>query len=272
MSIWDAVLLGLIQGFTEFIPVSSTAHIVILAKVLGINTPGLGLEAFLHIPSLLAVIIYFHRDLLWLVKGSFVHLFVDKFAPSENRTPFLFSCYLGVATLITAVVALPLNKLLGDTIKTTPVIATCLMVTAILLIIVERLTALGKRKPEDLNVVDGLVVGTAQAIAFLPGISRSGATLIAGLFMKMDRPTAVKFAFLLAIPALAGATVLSIKDLVDGELAALGFSFLTISFIVSFIASVASILWLIKLLQKQRLYWFSIYLVILSICAVAFLD
>lgn len=264
MTLWEAVFFGLVQGLSEFIPVSSTAHVIILATLLDLETPGLTFEIFLHLASLLAVLIYFHRDLLGLVRGSLKFIFARQTFQPEDRTAFYFSVYLLVATLITGVLGILLSDALGDRIKAMPIVTTGLLLTAVLLVLVERAQRIGQRELSDLKWMDALVIGLAQTVAVLPGVSRSGSTLIAGLYLKMSRPTAVRFSFLLAIPVLLGSSVLALKDIQAGDLAAVGGSALALSFSVSFIASMISIVWLIRLLEQQRLYWFSCYLVLLA--------
>ena len=287
MSFLDAILFGLIQGLTEFIPVSSTAHIVLLAKLLGVETPGLTFEIFLHIASLLAVVIYFWRD-LWLIIVGFLRCLLPLLRSSEgvtslkgllfgnlqavnlpdttleDRVGFRFGILLLVATFITGVLGIMLSDWLGDGIKATPLVAGALLFTAICLLLVEWAQKIGDRQAQSLTWVDAVVIGLAQTVAVLPGVSRSGATLIAGLAMKLSRETAVRFAFLLAIPVLAGTSLLGIRNIGAGDLSGIPVSALIISFIVSFVASVISIRWLIQLLKQQRLYWFSIYLVFLA--------
>lgn len=264
MTLWEAVFFGLVQGLSEFIPVSSTAHVVILGRLLELETPGLTFEIFLHLASLLAVVIYFQRDLLRLIRGNLRFIFAHQTHQPEDRTAFYFSIYLLVATLITGVLGILLSDALGDGIKAMPIVAGGLLLTAVLLVLVERAQRIGQRELSELKWTDAAVIGLAQTVAVLPGVSRSGSTLIAGLYLKMSRATAVRFSFLLAIPVLLGSSVLALKDIQAGDLAAVGGSSLALSFSVSFIASMISIIWLIRLLEQQRLYWFSCYLVLLA--------
>lgn len=263
MSVIEAILFGLVQGLTEFIPVSSTAHIVIMGYVLDVQTPGLTFEIYLHFASLLAVIIYFHKDLFELATGS-----LRSFCAGATQEDFVarrMVVYLGVATVITGVLGTILMKFLGDSIKSPTIVVCALLTTAILLVLVERAKKLGDRGPGNLGLLDAIVVGLAQTVAILPGISRAGSTLIAGLALGMNRVTAVRFSFLLSIPVLAGSAVLALRDVSGGELAEIGAVALGVSFLVSFIASLASIVWMIRMLGQRRLYWFSVYLVILAI-------
>ncbi|MCC5839304.1 MAG: hypothetical protein JJT96_04190 [Opitutales bacterium] len=263
MPIWEAILFGLVQGLTEFLPISSTAHIVIFGYIVGRTTPGLGFEIFLHMASLLAVLLYFRQDLYWVIGGFF--RWVLGRGTGDDAVAGRFAIYLGVGTIITGGLGLIMMKVLGDTIKAPPVVATALIGTAIALLLVERLQRLDGRGMSQLGLLDAILVGLAQTVAVLPGVSRSGATLIAGLALGLNRDTAVRFSFLLAIPVLAGSSVLALKDISGGEFAAIGLPALIVSFIVSFIASWVSILWLIGFLKQRRLYWFSIYLVALAI-------
>lgn len=272
MTFLEAILLGLIQGLTEFIPVSSTAHIAILARLLGISTPGLTFEVLLHTASLLAVVIYFWRDLWQLLLGNLRFVRILPGRGLEDTVAFRFTCLLGVGTVITGVLGLLLKDAMGEAIKAPAVMATGLLLTAVLLVLVERMaTRLGSRKEGELTLLDGILVGLAQTVAVFPGVSRSGSTLIAGLALGMARETAVRFSFLLAIPVLLGSAVLAVGDISAGDLAALGVPALSLSFLVSFFASIVSIAWLIRLLKQQRLYWFSIYLVLLAVYAGFFL-
>jgi undecaprenyl-diphosphatase len=294
MSFLDAILFGLIQGLTEFIPVSSTAHIVLLAKLLGVETPGLTFEIFLHIASLLAVIIYFWRDLWSIVTGFLrclpplikepkrfrllhalllgdLHLGSLRDISFADRVGFRFCVLLLIATFITGVLGILLSDWLGDAIKSTPLVAGALLFTALCLVLVEWVQRVGVRPTESMTWVDAVVIGLAQTIAVLPGISRSGATLIAGLAMHLSRETAVRFSFLLAIPVLTGTALLGIRKIGDGDLEGIPIFALVLSFIISFIASIVSIRWLIQLLKKQRLYWFAIYLSFLAVATLLWL-
>lgn len=264
MTLWEAVFFGLVQGLSEFIPVSSTAHIVLLGRLLDLETPGLTFEIFLHLASLLAVLIYFRRDLFQLVMGCLRFVFTHRASQAEDRAAFYFSVYILVATFITGVLGILLSDLLGDRIKAMPVVATGLLLTAVLLVLVERAQRIGQRGMTDLKWTDAVVIGLAQTVAVLPGVSRSGSTLIAGLYLKMSRAMAVRFSFILAIPVLVGSSVLALKDIEAGVLESVSVGALAVSFAVSFIASMVSIVFLIRLLEQQRLYWFSCYLVLLA--------
>ena len=263
MTVLEAILFGLAQGLTEFIPISSTAHMVILGYMLEVPTPGLTFEIFLHLASLLAVLIYFRKDLSQLAAGSWRSLQAG--ATPADLTDRRMVIYLLVATVITGGLGLFLMESLGDSIKSPTLVGGALLVTATLLVVVERAKRLGDREPKDLRMLDAVLIGLAQTAAVIPGVSRSGSTLIAGLALGLNRETAVRFSFLLSIPVLAGSSILAFKDIAAGDLDAISPLALGVSFLVSFLASIASIVWLIRMLKQQRLYWFSVYLVLMAI-------
>lgn len=263
MTVLEAILFGLVQGLTEFIPISSTAHMVILGYMLKVPTPGLTFEIFLHLASLLAVLIYFRKDLVQLAIGSLRSF--RRGATPADLTDRRMVIYLLVATAITGGLGLFLMESLGDSIKSPTLVGGALLVTATLLVVVERAKRLGDREPKDLRMLDAILIGLAQTIAVIPGVSRSGSTLIAGLALGLNRETAVRFSFLLAIPVLLGSSIVALKDIAAGDLDAIGPLALGVSFLVSFLASIASIVWLIRMLKQQRLYWFSVYLVLMAI-------
>lgn len=263
MSVIEAILFGLVQGLTEFIPVSSTAHMVILGYALDVQTPGLTFEIFLHFASLLAVVIYFRKDLYHLAVG--LSRSFRPGATEEDLVARRMVVYLGVTTVITGLLGTYLMKSLGDSIKSPTLVGGALLMTATLLVLVERAKKLGDRGPGNLRLLDAILMGLAQTAAIVPGISRSGSTLIAGLALGLNRITAVRFSFLLSIPVLAGSAVLAIRDVSAGDLDGISPVALGVSFLVSFLASIASIVWLIRMLGQQRLYWFSVYLVMMAI-------
>ncbi|WP_100372571.1 undecaprenyl-diphosphate phosphatase [Bacillus sp. FJAT-45037] len=257
MSLIEAIIFGIVQGITEFLPISSTAHIVITQMLLGYSFPGFGFEIFLHLASILAVIIYFRKDLVEVITGFFSY-FGNR--SKENRVQFLFALYIVVATGITGVLGFLLEGSVGTFLKTPPFIAIALTVTGLFLIIIERFFKLGNRTEKDMTFLDSIIVGLGQTLAVIPGISRSGATLITALFAGLNKETAVRYSFLLSIPVILGSTMLAIGDFTDGSLVAeTGVLALVVSFIATFIFSWIGIVWLIEFLKKSKLIYFAIY-------------
>lgn len=256
MPIIEALLFGLVQGLTEFLPVSSTAHIVITELVLGYHFPGLAFEIFLHQASVLAVLVFFRRELWQIISGFFSYL---RLRDEKDRGPFFFAIYIVVATIITGVLGLALKNLVLEVMKTPPFLAATLVVTGSFLVFIERFREYGQRTAEDMNISDALIIGLAQTVAVLPGISRSGATVVAGLWRGLGRETAVRYSFLLAIPVILGSSILAVDELSFAMGAALGPAALAVSFLSTLFFSWVGIVWLINALKKGRLLYFAIY-------------
>lgn len=270
MSIIEAIIIGIVQGITEFLPISSTAHIVITQFLFDYTFPGFGFEIFLHIASILAVILYFRKDLLEVIVGFFSY-FKDK--SEENRIQFMFAIYIIVATGITGVLGLLLEDLVGAQMKTPPFIAGALIITGTFLIIIERFFVYKDRTVKDMTLKDSIIVGLGQTLAVFPGISRSGATLITALFSGLNKETAVRYSFLLSIPVILGTSVLAIGDLLDGTLVEqVGGLPLIISFIVTFFFSWLGIIWLIDFLKRSKLIYFAFYCFALAIFVFFYFD
>ncbi|MBU8907854.1 undecaprenyl-diphosphate phosphatase [Desertibacillus haloalkaliphilus] len=269
MSIIEALIFGIVQGLTEFLPVSSTAHIVITQMVFGYTFPGLAFEIYLHIGSILAVILYFRKDLADVITGFFGYF---KTKSQEHRIQFWFAIYIVVATVITGGLGVLLSDVIGDAMKTPLFIAVALSVTGIFLIIIERFHTYGNRSEKNMTFFDSIVVGLGQTLAVFPGISRSGATLVTALFMGLNRETAVRYSFLLSIPVILGSTVLAFDEISAGGFASIGIGALTISFLASFIFSWIGIVWLIEFLKRSKLTYFAIYCFAVAILVYLFID
>lgn len=269
MSIFHAIIFGIVQGITEFLPISSTAHIVITQLILGTPFPGLAFEIYLHIASILAVVIYFRKDLIAVVVGFFSYF---KTRSTENRVHFLFALYIVLATLLTGGLGVLLKDFVEDTMKTPAFIAVALFVTGLGLVFIERFHRYGSRTEKDMTFVDAIIVGLAQTLAVLPGISRSGATLIAALLCGLQRDTAVRYSFLLVIPVILGSTVLAIGDVSQEVFAAIGAPALIVSFITTFIFSWLGIVLLIDFLKRSKLIYFAVYCFVVAILVFLFID
>lgn len=269
MSYWEALLFGIVQGLTEFLPISSTAHLVIVQHLLGLEFPGLAFEIFLHLGSVLAVIFYFRADLQSLIAGFFRYLAKRKM---EDRPHFFFGLYIVVATLITGSLGLLLQKMIGDALKSPLVIAAALATTGVFLLLIERYRKEGGRDAGQMGWRDAVLVGLGQTIAVLPGISRSGATLIVALGCGLSRDTAVRYSFLLSIPIILGSCVLAVGEVDAAVIARLGVGPLLLAFIACLLCSVAGIVWLIAFLKRSKLFYFAIYCFVAAAGVFFFLD
>lgn len=269
MNTIEALILGFIQGITEFLPISSTAHVVIVANILNIQTPGFMLEIFLHLGSVTAVILYFRRDIWTIIMGSMQYI---RFRNSQDIVAFRFGWHLILTTLVSGVFGYQLSERLEEAIKTPPVIAFSLFITGLLLIFIERIHSYGNKNEATMDCKDSLVVALGQTAAVLPGISRSGSTLVASLWTGLNRETAVRYSFLLAIPITLGSTVLLVPDTEMLWVHDIGYLPLLTAFISSFICSLIGIVWLIDFLRRGRLLYFAIYCFVLALLVILFLD
>lgn len=267
MQLLEALFLGFLQGITEFLPISSSGHLIIAEKIMGIHLPGLTFEVFLHLASLLAVLFYFRKDILRLMQEFF--LYSIKKDP-QYKSSFFFSLYLLVATLVTGVLGVALEDFLGENLKSMTTIGVSLLITGAFLLFIEKIVHYGGRKEESMTFKDALVVGLAQTVAVIPGISRAGSTLVASLWLGLEKETAVRFSFLLSIPVILGSGLLMIPKM-DMAALEMSSSALAVSFLASFFAAVAGIKWLIVFLEKSRLSWFAYYCLAAGLAVLFFL-
>ena len=268
MSVLEAAVLGAVQGLTEFIPISSSGHLVIVPDLFGWSHPGLAFDVLLHAASLVALLAYFRNDLVTLAKGFFG-------GDSSSRR---LVALLALASVPAALAGLLLGDYFEDSFEDSRSAAVQLVITAVILVVAEQVFARRAaarkqqdrelRKMDDLNVGDAGIIGVAQAISILPGISRSGSTIGAGLALAVDRSDSARFAFLLAIPALLGASVVKIPDIAGAEL---GAGPAIAGFVTSLITSYAAIWGLIRYLRNRTLYPFAAYCVVAGLIFYAIL-
>jgi undecaprenyl-diphosphatase len=269
MSIIQAIILGIIQGATEFIPVSSSGHLVAAPFIFNWSIPEDQLFAFdvlVQMGTLVAVLAFFWKDLINIFVGAIKGLKQpDRWKIYEVR----MALYLIIATIPAALAGLLLKDVIESAFGSLTFTAISLLVTAVLLIIAE--WAGRKQKDmEDMNWLDALIMGIFQILALFPGISRSGATITGGMLSKMERKSAAKFSFLMSIPIMLGAGLVTVFDLGSIEGLSSFIPVMTIGFITSALVGFLAIKWLMKYLADHPLYHFSYYLIILGIILLIF--
>jgi undecaprenyl-diphosphatase len=255
MALWFAALLGLVQGLTEFLPISSTAHLRIVPALLGQPDAGAAFTAVIQLGSLAAVIAYFARDLFVELPRA---MFKDP-TSGQGRLPIL----IVVGTIPIVVAGLLLKKQVEGELRSLYVIAASLVAVGVIMFLIDR-RANGARTMADLGYVDAMLMGLAQACALVPGVSRSGSTICMALALGLARPEAARFSFLLGIPAIGGAGILELKP----AIAALKGAPLTpiiVATIIAAISSYASIAWLIKWLGTHHLTPFAFYRIVVGL-------
>jgi len=243
-----AIFLGIVQGLTEFLPVSSSGHLVLMQKIFGVNAPGLFFDTMLHIGTLSAVFAVLWKDIWEILKKIIQPL----------------TGYLIIATIPAVLFALAFKDKIESAFESGRFLGVCFLITSALLVTAEQLAkrAEVKRSGENMNWLDALIIGIFQAIAIPPGISRSGATISGALCRKLDRDFAARFSFLLSIPAILGALVLQVKDLAKGEAAAnevIGVIPVVAGTITAAIVGFFAVKLMIKIVRENSLYGFAIY-------------
>ncbi|WP_257349170.1 undecaprenyl-diphosphate phosphatase [Pseudalkalibacillus decolorationis] len=257
---------GLVQGITEPIPISSSGHLVITEHFLGVHPKGMSFEVFMNFASLLAVLVIYRTDLIRLTKNG---LSYTKSRNKQYRGDFMFIVYLVVGTLPAAILGLIFEDMISENLKTVSIIGFTLIITGLALWMIRNLR--GRKKDQDLSIKDALIIGFAQAIALIPGISRSGATIVAAMTRGMKQETALRYSFLLYIPVSVGTMLLSFDDILyDPAFDQLLIPYL-VAFIISFIASYFSLKWLMGIMERGNLKYFAIYCFIVGPIILLFL-
>jgi undecaprenyl-diphosphatase len=254
MDIWQAIVLGILQGATEFVPVSSSGHLVLVPWLLRWPEPGLVFDTMVHWGTLLAVLAYFWKD-WWLL----VTAWLRGLARGDWSDPHARMMWLLILGSVPAAIAGFFLEDFFESLFSEPVwVSFFLLVTALLLAVSEWL-ARQEREARDLNWKDALVIGLAQAAAIAPGISRSGATISAGLSRRLRRADAARFSFLLSTPAIFGAGLLQTPDLLAGSNPLAQVPILVAGFVAAALAGYICIWALLRYLQRGQLYPFAVY-------------
>jgi undecaprenyl-diphosphatase len=251
MTLWQAIVLGIVQGLTEWLPISSTAHLAIVPRLLGWENPDLAFKAVIQLGTLLAVLWYFRHDIFQITRDTLT---------GKSQLGWM----IAAGTVPVAVLGLAFKshiKWMNDSLH---IMAAALIAVGLVLAFAECLERRRKRlrTMEDIGWLDAIAVGCAQAVALIPGSSRSGCTIAGGLFRGLNRETAARFSFLLSLPAVLAAGVLEMKDV---QLAGNGLLNIIVATVVSFIVGYASIMFLLSYLKKHTTWLFIIYRLVLGV-------
>ncbi|HVT05620.1 MAG TPA: undecaprenyl-diphosphate phosphatase [Thermoanaerobaculia bacterium] len=268
MSIFQAIVMGLIQGLTEFIPVSSSAHLRLVPALLGWKDPGAAFTAVIQLGTLLAVLIYFFPDLVKLTVAFFQGIFKGRpFADHDSRLAW----YIGIGTIPVVVLGLAFKHFIETEARSLWIISFTLIFVAVLLMLAESYAARNEgREIADVNLTDAVAMGLGQSLALIPGMSRSGSTIMVGLFRRLSREAAARFSFLLSIPAILGSGLLEmVKE--RKHLMEVGVTPTIIATVISFVVGWASIWFLLRYLRTHTTYVFIWYRIALGVILIALL-
>lgn len=270
----ESIVLGLVQGLTEFLPVSSSGHLALLQHFFGVRSDSVMIfTVMLHVGTLVSVFIMYRSDIWILIKELFLtikDLFTGKGLRLQERPMRKLGVMIIVATIPTTVMGLGLNKFFEALNTNIPAIGIAWIVTGFLLFFADR-TGDGSRNIEKMNFRNGVFIGVMQGIAICPGISRSGSTMVGGLLTGLEREFAVKFAFLISIPTILGAAVLEIPQALNATASgSMEAGPMLAGIVVAAVSGVLAIKAMIKVVVAQKLKYFSYYVWALGIFAIVY--
>jgi undecaprenyl-diphosphatase len=244
----EAFILGMIQGLTEFLPISSTGHLYLGRNLFGLQEAGLMLDTMLHLGTLLAVFVFYKQEFIQIIKNPF------------SKLTYL----LIVGTIPAVVIGLLFKDFFDEISKTGVTIGWEFLITGFFLWFADSIKN-GYKKMDQISYKDAFIIGTFQAAAIFPAISRSGLTIVAALWRKLDRETAAYFSFLLSTPAIAGAVVLQSADLFSGQGEEITLSALLVGIVSSALFGYVAVRWMVNYLKKHSLKPFAVYVWILGL-------
>lgn len=257
MSIFEAILLGLVQGLTEFIPVSSSGHLLLVHELFGSGDNSLSFDVALHVGTLLALIVFFRKDLLALALNI-----------TKKTKEGALARLLILATIPAALLGLLFSGYIDDHLRSPFVVALGLGLVGVVMLIVDSMAAQKTDEDAAITTRQGLLIGVAQCAALIPGVSRSGATITAGLALGVDRVKAARFSFLLAIPIITGSALgILLKD--SANLSNEGVA-LYVGVITAFVSGLFAISFLLKVIGRVGLKPFAIYRILLAVIVLLF--
>lgn len=263
MTVVEALILGLTQGITEFLPVSSSGHLVLVPQLFNLSTPTLGFDIVVHLATLVAVVIYFIGD----IQRIFVALFAShRMERPEVRFWRRLFLWVVVGSIPAAIAGFGFSKFFESLFDSTLAVGIFLLITSALLFGSEYALGRSRREPAQLGkmrAADALIIGCFQALAIAPGLSRSGSTMAAGLFLGFDRPSAARFSFLLSIPAILGAFLASLGGLGGGFAGASALAYL-VGAASAAVSGFLAIHLLMRFVKNHRLRLFAVYTAVLG--------
>ena len=278
MTLIQTVLLAIIQGLTEFLPVSSSAHLVLTSAIYKLISghefvQAGGEEIFtdiiLHVGTLLAVVFFFRKDIINILKAFFTACKTKDFSSLEAKMPF----YMVLGTFFTVIIAFPLHEFCEDLVSAPHIVGIFLIITGFILFLSEHLSKKTQNNAECTNITlkQSIVIGIAQGIAACPGISRSGMTICAGLLTGLNRITAARYSFLLSILIILGSSIFyPILKMESSEIAVLNWTNIATGFVTAFVVGYLCVKFFMAFLNKFSMKCFAYYCRFVGLCAIIF--
>ncbi|MDR3062660.1 MAG: undecaprenyl-diphosphatase UppP [Methanobrevibacter sp.] len=272
MDIFQAIIIGIVQGLTEFLPISSSAHLIFIQSLLGVQEAGISFDILLHLGTLFAVVVYYFKDIIAMIKAFFLSIadiFKGKFVEEFKNNDYKKLAWLVIiGTIPAGLVGYLFNSQIESAFDGLYIPSFFLLITGILLYTSQRINT-GNKNIKESGLKETVLVGISQAFALIPGLSRSGTTISTGLFLGLDKEFAAKFSFLLAIPTILGAVILQIDEIgagLDSNLLAY-----LIGFLAALISGYLAISVLLKLIKEKSLDIFVYYCWIVGVVILGFL-
>jgi len=257
LELLKSVILGLVQGLSEFLPISSSGHLVIFADLLNFQEKGITFEVFVHFGTLLSILVAFRKELTQMAIAPFV---IKNSSDPEIQEYFRWDLYIIVATIPAAIIGLTLKDPIEELFSNTLLVYFMLAITGLIMTMSQFL----KNRGKELKFSNTFLIGIAQAFAILPGISRSGSTIFTGLALGIDREKVARFSFIMSIPAVMGAVILKLKDLMETGIDSSGILNYAAGTLVAFLSGYLAIIWLLDIVKKGKLQWFGYYCFLVS--------
>jgi undecaprenyl-diphosphatase len=264
MDFWQALLLGIVEGITEFLPVSSTGHLTIVEKLLGLRVDDAGVTAFtavIQVGAIIGSIVYFRADIIRLAAAWFRGL---ANAGARAERDYTMAWLVIAGSIPVGVVGLLARHLITGPLRSLWVVVAGLVVWSVVMILAERMGR-QDRGEESLTLKDSLIVGLVQCFSLVPGVSRSGATISAGLFRGLDRVSATRLSFFLAIPALTAAGIFEAVGSADDIASSVGWAPTIVATVVSLVVALAAIAWLLRIVARFPITVFVAYRLVLAV-------
>ena len=268
MEIFKIIILGIIQGISEILPISSSGHLILIKHLLEIKEEGLILEIFLHLGSLFAVIIYYFKDIKILLSNSVIYLYnKDK----NKKQSFNIIIFLFISTLITGLFGIFLGPFIENHLSNITYLPIFFLITSIILYFCKFNNS--HKTLFNMTYIDSMIIGLTQVIGLFPGISRSGSTLLGGKLSKLDSKSTFKYSYLLFIPITLSSFLLELIKLINNHYS-LNFPiyYYLIGILFSFIFTLLSMKLLKRIINKDKLYYFSYYLLLLALFCIIFIK
>lgn len=273
MNWFESLILGLLQGLTEYLPISSSGHLAIASSLFGIDgEQNLAFTVIVHVATVLSTVVILWKEIVWILQDLFTRQSWKSYSGLNEGTRYAINIIISMIPV--AIVGLFFKDRIEDIFGSgTTVVGCCLLVTAALLMFAYFAKP---RQKEQITGVHAFVIGIAQAIAVLPGLSRSGSTIATGLLLGDKKEKLAQFSFLMVIPPILGEALLDMKDLIEsagvgatGNEA--GFGVLLIGFLAAFLSGCAACKWMISIVRKGKLIWFGIYCAVVGLITLLFL-